>query len=46
MKAVNTYESAYRENSFDSKKQFNLHILVELEQPKIASDINLQDEEN
>jgi hypothetical protein len=45
MKAVNTYESAYRENSFDSKKQFNPSYIGGLEQPKIASDINLQDEE-
>ena len=45
MKAVNTYESAYRENSFDSKKQFNPQYIGGLEQPKIASDINLQDED-
>jgi hypothetical protein len=46
MKAVNTYESAYRENTFDSKKQFNPSYIGGLEQPKIASDLNLQEEES
>jgi hypothetical protein len=42
MKAVNTYESAYRQNDFNSNKQFNPPYIGGLEQPKIAADLGAQ----
>jgi hypothetical protein len=42
MKAVNSYESAYRESSFDSKKQFNTSNNGGKEQPLIAKDLGIQ----
>jgi len=44
MNAVNSFESAYRESTFDSKKQFNPDTIGGKEQPIIAKDINLQQE--
>jgi hypothetical protein len=42
MKAVNAYESAYRENAFDSKNQFNTDNNGGKEQPVIAKDLAIQ----
>lgn len=44
LKAVNSFESAYRENSFDSKKQFNDKNIGGKEQPQLAKDLQLQQE--
>jgi hypothetical protein len=44
MKAVNAYESAYRENAFDSKNQFNETNTGGKEQPKIAADLKIQEQ--
>lgn len=44
MKAVNSYESSYRENSFDSKNQFNETNTGGKEQPKIADDLKIQEQ--
>jgi hypothetical protein len=44
IKAVNAYESSYRENSFDSKNQFNETNTGGKEQPKIASDLKIQEQ--
>jgi hypothetical protein len=44
MKAVNAYESAYRENAFDSKNQFNEINTGGKEQPKIAADLKIQEQ--
>jgi hypothetical protein len=44
MKAVNAYESSYRENAFDSKNQFNETNTGGKEQPKIASDLKIQEQ--
>lgn len=44
IKAVNTYESSYRENSFDSKNQFNESNIGGKEQPKIATDLKIQEQ--
>ena len=44
MKAVNSYESSYRENSFDSKNQFNETNTGGKEQPKIAADLKIQEQ--
>jgi hypothetical protein len=44
LKAVNSFESAYRENSFDSKKQFNDKNTGGKEQPQLAKDLQLQQE--
>lgn len=44
MKAVNAYESSYRENAFDSKNQFNETNTGGKEQPKIAADLKIQEQ--
>lgn len=44
IKALNTYESSYRENLFDSKNQFNEENIGGKEQPKIASDLKIQEQ--
>lgn len=44
MKAVNSYESAYRENPFESSNQFNEDNTGGKEQPKIASDLKVQEQ--
>lgn len=44
LKVVNSFESAYRESSFDSKKQFNDMNIAGKEQMKIADDLQLQQE--
>jgi hypothetical protein len=44
IKAVNSFESAYREKTFDSKKQFSDKNIGGRVQPVIAKDINLQQE--
>jgi hypothetical protein len=44
IKAVNSFESAYREKTFDSKKQFSDKNTGGKVQPVIAKDINLQQE--
>lgn len=41
-KALNTYESSYRENEFDSKNQFNVTNNGGKEQPVIAADLDVQ----
>lgn len=41
LKAVNAYESAYRENDFGSEKQFNETNIGGMEQPKIAEDLGI-----
>jgi len=43
VKVVNPYESSYRENSFESSKQFNEINTGGKEQPKIASDLGIQE---
>jgi len=42
LKGTNTYESAYRENNFDSKTQFGQNNIGGKEQPVIAKDLNIQ----
>lgn len=42
LNVVNTYESAYRKNDFDSKEQFNEKNIGGKEQPVIAKDLDLQ----
>jgi hypothetical protein len=44
MKGVNSYESAYRENPFESSNQFNEDNTGGKEQPKIASDLGVQEQ--
>jgi len=44
MKAVNSYESAYRENPFEASSQFNEDNTGGKEQPKIASDLGVQEQ--
>ena len=44
MKGVNSYESSYRENPFESSNQFNEDNTGGLEQPKIASDLGVQEQ--
>jgi hypothetical protein len=44
MKAVNAYESSYRENDFDSKNQFNETNNGGKEQPIIAADLKIQEQ--
>jgi len=44
MKAVNSYESSYRENPFESSNQFNEDNTGGKEQPKIASDLKVQEQ--
>lgn len=44
MKSVNSYESAYRENPFESSSQFNEDNTGGKEQPKIASDLGVQEQ--
>jgi hypothetical protein len=43
LKGTNSYESAYRENEFDSKNQFNVTNNGGKEQAVIAKDLNLQE---
>jgi hypothetical protein len=42
MKALNAYESSYRETNFDSKNQFNEDNIGGKEQPIIAKDLQIQ----
>jgi len=44
MKGVNSYESSYRENPFESSKQFNEDNTGGKKQPKIASDLGIQEQ--
>lgn len=44
IKVVNSYESAYRENPFESSNQFNEVNTGGKEQPKIASDLKIQEQ--
>lgn len=44
MKAVNSYESSFRENPFQSSSQFNEDNTGGVEQPKIASDLGVQEQ--
>lgn len=43
LKSLNTYESSYRENEYDSKNQFNITNNGGKEQPKIAESLNVQE---
>lgn len=43
-KAMNSYESSYRENEFDSKNQFNKTNNAGKEQPLIAKFLNVQEQ--
>jgi hypothetical protein len=44
VKVVNSYESAFRQNDFNSEKQYNEDNTGGKERPRIASDLKLQDE--
>jgi hypothetical protein len=44
LNAVNTYESAYRKNDFDSKDQFKEENIGGKEQPVIAKDLDIQNQ--
>jgi len=44
LNAVNTYESAYRKNDFDSKEQFKENNIGGKEQPLIAKDLDIQNQ--
>lgn len=44
IKVANSYESSYRENEFSYDKQFNEDNIGGKEAPKIATDLNLQEE--
>jgi hypothetical protein len=44
LNVVNTYESAYRKNDFDSKEQFKEKNIGGKEQPVIAKDLDLQNQ--
>lgn len=43
LKGVNSYESSYRETQFESQNQFNEENTGALEQPRIASDLKIQE---
>lgn len=44
VKVVNSFESNFRQNDFNSEKQYNEENTGGKERPKIASDLNLQEE--
>lgn len=43
LKGLNPYESSYRKNDFDSSSQFNSDTITGKEQPRFATDLNIQE---